>query len=131
MIRLRLRALPRYAAGLLGLAVALFAPGATASEFALAVSPPRFELEVKPGERLTLDATGSTDPDGDDLTLLWEFYSEPGTYTGSLRVETNAPGTITFEAPKTNAVIHWILHATDNGKPPLTRYQRVVVSVQP
>jgi hypothetical protein len=52
MIRLRLLALRQYAAGLVGLAFALIAPSAMASEFALAVSPPRFELEVKPGERL-------------------------------------------------------------------------------
>lgn len=51
MTRLRLPAMPRYATGVLGLAFALIAPVATASEFALAVSPPRFELEVKPGER--------------------------------------------------------------------------------
>jgi hypothetical protein len=52
MTRLWSPALPRYAAGFLGLVFSLIAPGAVASEFALAVSPPRFELEVKPGERL-------------------------------------------------------------------------------
>lgn len=41
----------RCAAGLLGLASTLIVPEAAASEFALAVSPPRFELELKPGER--------------------------------------------------------------------------------
>lgn len=51
MIRLQFPALPRCAPSLLGLACALIAPCATASEFALAVSPPRFELELKPGER--------------------------------------------------------------------------------
>lgn len=39
------------AAGLFYLAMVLAAPRATAAEFALAVSPPRFELELKPGER--------------------------------------------------------------------------------
>ena len=39
------------AAGLFYLAMAMAAPAAAASEFALAVSPPRFELELKAGER--------------------------------------------------------------------------------
>lgn len=51
MTRLQLPALQRCAASLLGLVFALIAPCAAASEFALAVSPPRFELELKPGER--------------------------------------------------------------------------------
>jgi hypothetical protein len=85
---------------------------------------------IKPGARVTLDGTGSTDPDGDPLDLLWEFYPEPGTYTSVLQVQTNVPGRVTFEAPNTSAVLHWILHATDNAQPPLTRYQRVVLSVQ-
>jgi hypothetical protein len=39
------------AMGLFFLAMTLIAPNAAAGEFALAVSPPRFELELKPGER--------------------------------------------------------------------------------
>jgi hypothetical protein len=37
--------------GLFFFAMVLIAPNAAAGEFALAVSPPRFELELKPGER--------------------------------------------------------------------------------
>ena len=84
---------------------------------------------VKHGERVTLNATDSSDPDGDRLDLWWEFYREPGTYNGPLNVQTNSAGTISFEAPKTNETLHWILHATDDGNPPLTRYQRVIVNV--
>jgi hypothetical protein len=39
------------AAGLFCMTMVLTAPRAAAGEFALAVSPPRFELELKPGER--------------------------------------------------------------------------------
>ena len=83
-----------------------------------------------PGERITLDASDSTDADGDRLQLFWELYRESSSYHDPLPVQTNAPGTITFEAPNTNAVLHWILHATDNGNPPLTRYQRVLIKVR-
>ena len=51
MSRSRSSVIQRCAAGLFSLASFLIAPGAAASEFALAVSPPRFELELKPGER--------------------------------------------------------------------------------
>ena len=85
---------------------------------------------VQPGERITLDASASTDPDGDRLELFWEFYPEAGTYSGPLEVRTNRAGVIAFEVPKSNTVLHWILHAADNGTPPLTRYQRVVVTTE-
>jgi hypothetical protein len=51
MSRSRSSVSQRCAAGLFSLASLLIATGAAASEFALAVSPPRFELELKPGER--------------------------------------------------------------------------------
>jgi cellulose-binding protein len=88
---------------------------------------------VKPGERVTLDASDSSDSDGDEVGLLWESYPEAGTYGGTLKVQTNASGVLTFEAPKvnTNATIHWVLSVTDRGEPPLTRYQRVIVGVKP
>jgi hypothetical protein len=86
---------------------------------------------ARPGERITLNASDSIDPDGDRLELFWEFYPEAGTYAGPLRVQTNGTGMITFEVPNSSAVLHWILHATDNGTPRLTRYQRVVVTIQP
>ncbi|HKQ39165.1 MAG TPA: nucleoside hydrolase-like domain-containing protein [Verrucomicrobiae bacterium] len=85
---------------------------------------------VHPGERVTLDASDSSDPDGDGLNLFWEFYPEAGTYAGPLQVQTNSPGTIAFAAPNANGVLHWVLHVTDTGIPPLTRYQRVLIKVK-
>jgi hypothetical protein len=40
---------------------------------------------------------------------------------------------MTFVAPKTDIVrtMHFILEVTDDGKPSLTRYQRVIVNVIP
>jgi hypothetical protein len=99
------------------------------------------ELAAKPGQRVTLSATGSTDPDGDALAYEWFHYGEPGGFsvqdgrTGApLKIENAQSPQASFVVPK-NAfrlgTLHVILAVTDNGTPALTRYQRVIVTVQP
>ena len=92
-------------------------------------------LRVKSGEKVTLNAEGSMDPDGNTLAYQWIYYPEPGSYNSkeSLGIENlNAVSTF-FTAPKVTEpqTIHIILAVTDNGKPALTRYQRVIVTVFP
>jgi hypothetical protein len=97
-------------------------------------------LTAKPGERVNLSAEGSSDPDGDVLSYEWFHYGEPGEFT-TANARTGAPITIEhadkMHASLTiptrrvlrNGALHIILAVTDNGTPPLTRYQRVVVNV--
>lgn len=97
-------------------------------------------LAVKSGERVSLNAQGSTDPDGDALAYEWFHYGEPGTLLLSSG-RTGAPLTIEsangsgawFIAPRVTRpeTMHIILAVTDRGAPPLTRYQRVVITVSP
>lgn len=92
-------------------------------------------LKVKSGEKVMLNAEGSLDPDGNTLSYQWIYYPEPGSYSSkeSLGIENlNAVNTF-FTAPKVSEpqTIHIILAVTDNGKPALTRYQRVIVTVFP
>jgi len=91
-------------------------------------------ITVRSGERFQLDARGSTDPDGDSLSYLWFQYPEAGTYKGPIafsgaenlaRVSLVAPK---VEKPET---AHFILRLTDKGSPPLSRYQRVIVTILP
>jgi len=91
-------------------------------------------LTVHEGESFDLDATGSSDPDGDSLSYLWIQYPEAGTYPGRVnlgfapnlkRLSVTAPH---VDKPET---IHFILKVTDKGTPPLTRYRRVIVEVLP
>ena len=86
-----------------------------------------------PGEVLTFDASGSTDPDGDALDFYWECYREAGTYAGRLRLEGVDRSVCTMVAPEVEKqeTIHLVLTVTDDGDPPLKRYQRVVVPVNP
>jgi len=100
-------------------------------------------ITARPGQRVDLSATGSTDPDGDPLSFEWFCYAEAGT-----RVMSNArtgvmQEIVGFDQPKAwlkvktdrvmppgTGTMHIILAVTDHGTPRLTRYQRVIVNVQ-
>jgi hypothetical protein len=91
------------------------------------------DLKGRPGESISLSAEGTTDPDGDDLTYRWWQYQNADTYPGTVQIEQagqqNASLTVPAEA-KSGKSIHIICEVTDDGTPPLTRYQRVVVRVE-
>lgn len=90
------------------------------------------ELYVKSGEVFVLDATPSSDPDGDNLSYLWYCYPEAG--SGRLVEPMGSPNIhrVSVRAPQVNQPedIHFILQLTDKGKPSLTRYQRIIVHVE-
>ena len=99
------------------------------------------QLTAKPGERVNLSADGSTDSDGNALSYQWIYYGEAGTFTLSsgrtgtpLKIEDADKPNAWFTVPTKfgrPGTIHLILAVTDNGTPALTRYQRVIVTVNP
>lgn len=93
------------------------------------------EIETKSGDTVFLSAEGSTDPDGNALSYEWMYYGEPGTYSNKdpLNIKDKTKMNASFVAPKVlqPQTIHIILKVTDNGKLPLTRYKRVIVTVFP
>jgi len=96
-------------------------------------------LTAKPGERVTLSAEGSTDPDGNRLLYIWSYYPEAGTLsvaTGRsgepVTIENANARDASFVVPKNflkPGTMHIILAVTDDGAPALTRYRRVIVTV--
>jgi len=89
-------------------------------------------LSARPGATVRLNAKVS-DPDHNAVTVLWWQYNDAGTYPGDVTFSAPSALTTTFRVPldaQPGQTIHVILEATDNGAPPLTRYQRVIVTVQ-
>lgn len=91
-------------------------------------------MTVKSGQRFVLSAVGSTDPDGDSLSYYWFHYPEIGGWSSAIGsgISPNIH-TVDFTAPKVEAPreAHFILAVTDKGSPPLTRYARVIVTIEP
>lgn len=91
-------------------------------------------VTVKPGQYCYLDAFDSYDPDGDSFSFLWFNYPEAGTYKKPIQISgaENAHGA-GFSVPVVDREVtaHFILKITDKGEPPLTRYQRIIVTITP
>lgn len=90
------------------------------------------DLTVEPGQEVNLDASGTSDPDGDRLSYRWWHYREAGTYEGAVQIDEADSEKTSFTVPAEAAegeTIHMIVEVTDDGVPPLTRYRRVVAEV--
>ncbi|TWT94008.1 hypothetical protein Pla108_37190 [Botrimarina colliarenosi] len=92
-------------------------------------------LTVKSGEGFRLDAGGTSDPDGDNLSYAWIQYPEAG--SAPLNIDIGIGPENVYQvfrvAPKVTKreTLHFILRVTDKGNPPLSRYKRVIVTVDP
>jgi hypothetical protein len=92
------------------------------------------EITVKSGEAIRVDASGSTDPDGDSLGFLWFHYPEAGSYREPIQLpKAENLKVLHAVAPQVEKeeTVHFILRVTDKGEPPLARYRRVVVRMLP
>jgi Protein of unknown function (DUF1593) len=95
------------------------------------VSVPSRTITSSPGQTVALRGT-ATDPDGNQLTYKWWQYREAGTYRGVVALSGSDTLNAAFTVPRdarAGETIHLILEVGDSGTPPLTRYQRVIVTV--
>jgi len=92
-----------------------------------------WELTAGAGETVRLNARGTQDPDGDALNYRWWHYHEADSYSGTVAVQDAGNLEAEFTVPTdagAGETIHVICEVTDQGTPPLTRYQRVIVRIE-
>lgn len=104
-------------------------------------------VDAKVGTPVTLDASGTRDPDGQRLRYTWFHYPEAGFVPGQGLAEVRIANPTTARAVVTptavcrptwfpipakceTGVAHVILAVTDAGSPSLTSYRRVVLRVR-
>jgi hypothetical protein len=88
-------------------------------------------ISARPGETVRLQGATS-DPDGNAVTVKWWRWKDVDTYPGEVALSNANSLAMSMQVPAdavAGQTIQLVLEATDDGTPPLTRYQRVVVSV--
>lgn len=91
-------------------------------------------LSARPGDTIPFDASGSTDPDNDDLRYHWWVYSEAGQrpYGKSVSIDADSAETasLTIPADAGGKELHLILEVWDRSAiVPMVDYRRVIIDV--
>jgi hypothetical protein len=89
------------------------------------------QRNVSAGETVTLDASPTMDPDGDNLSFLWWQYYDADSADAEVTITNDtAVSGASFTVPsEPGRNLHIILEVTDDGTPSLTHYQRIVFNI--
>ncbi len=91
------------------------------------------KLDALAGEIISLDASASTDPDGNELIFNWWIYEEAGTYPGKVKISNpkESKTKVVIPSGAGGKQIHLILEVKDKSKiSSLFDYRRVVINVE-
>ncbi|MEO0796268.1 MAG: nucleoside hydrolase-like domain-containing protein [Verrucomicrobiota bacterium] len=89
-------------------------------------------LNVEPGQVVDLDASASSDPDGDAVDLNWWVYREAGTYGKPIAIDNPTASKTALQIPADagGKEIHVILEAKDQSEIiPMYDFRRLVMTV--
>ena len=89
-------------------------------------------LSVKSNSQVNLDASGSFDPDGDNINIRWLVIPEAGYNNKNIKIEEFAHNKAKVKIPHNsqNSQIHIICEATDNSQFNLKGYRRIIITVE-
>jgi hypothetical protein len=90
------------------------------------------DMTVTAGQQVALDASASSDPDGNKLQYSWQFYKEASSYAGDVAIQGNTASTakVTVPSDASGKNIHLILVLHDDGTPSLHAYRRMILNVK-
>ena len=99
--------------------------------------PPKVSIEGKreraarSAEVISLDASRTTDPDGDRLTFAWTIYpASPGAPSDfTIEGRSASVARVIPSSHSAGNTVPILLSVTDHGTPPLIRYARVQITV--
>ena len=88
---------------------------------------------ARAGDLVQMDATQSSDPDGDELEFNWWFYKEAGNYAGDVVIANPNNAIISFTIPNDTKgkELHLILEVNDKNEiASMYDYRRIVIQVE-
>jgi len=89
-------------------------------------------MKAVPGQSIELNASATTDPDGDSVNFKWWVYNEAGTYAEEITIQNADEASTELKIPNDalNSEIHVVLEVQDeNDIVSLYDYRRVVIDV--
>jgi hypothetical protein len=94
--------------------------------------PPVLKMNAKPNQTISLDASGSTDPDNDKLSYKWWVYKETGSYGKAVSVNNsdNQKASVTIPSDASGTTIQVLIEVTDDGDPQLKGWRRAMIAVK-
>ena len=92
--------------------------------------PSPLVIHAKAGTAIRLNASKSTDPDGNNIRFLWWQQPEIGTTKLTINDAEKAELTIIIPADAAGQTLHIICEVSDDAQFRLTSYQRIILQIQ-
>ena len=87
-------------------------------------------ITAKAGDTIRLDASKSSDPDGDALTFHWWQQPEIGRTTATIDDASTAIATVRIPTDAPSDTIHLICEVNDNSPFHLVAYRRIIINIK-